>query len=82
MAYYRLYTLDSRGKVRTVEEVDGADDRSVIEQVRDGVRGGSMELWSLSRFVMRFDADPRMPPSSSQALDPTLSVGPPIGRRP
>lgn len=65
---YRLYFLDGDGHIRSVVELDCADDAEASAQAESLGDGRPMELWRRDRWVCRFSADDRPPGISPQEL--------------
>ena len=62
MPDYRLYFLDSDGKISHVVEFQRGTDDSAIQLAETHADGRDMELWSLKRRVKTFAAQPRPMP--------------------
>jgi hypothetical protein len=59
MPDYRLYFLDSEGKVSHAVELQCDDDERAIQLAETHADGRDMELWSLKRRVRAFSAPPQ-----------------------
>ena len=56
MADYRLYFLNTEGRIRHALEFQCADDDEAGKLVQDHADGRAMELWCGSRCVAKYDA--------------------------
>lgn len=55
MIDYRLYCLDSFGKIESAEWISAADDAAALDRVRTLAKPVACELWHRDRFVGRLD---------------------------
>ena len=55
LANYRLYRLDSAGKISSAEWLEATDDADAERQARDGKPEAVVELWDRNRLVARID---------------------------
>jgi hypothetical protein len=58
MPDYRVYFLDRQGHIHGARDLHAGDDAAAIGLARDHSERGSLEMWSGSRKVWRFDPDP------------------------
>lgn len=58
MAYYRLYFLDSAGRIRDVVEMECVDDAAALQAATPHLgKGQALELWNRERLVRQFPAN-------------------------
>lgn len=55
MSYYRLYCLDSAGKIESADWLEAQSDEDAIMQARHVGLHRSRELWDHDRVVARID---------------------------
>ena len=55
MTDYRLYCLDSFGKITTAEWITAPDDQEAVARARALDKQVSCELWQRDRFVARIE---------------------------
>ncbi|HEX4504970.1 MAG TPA: hypothetical protein VH722_04500 [Alphaproteobacteria bacterium] len=70
MPDYRLYFLDSDGKISHAVELQCPDDDSAIQLVSSHADGRDMELWSLKRCIRAFPGGVGLSPAAGEALAP------------
>jgi hypothetical protein len=68
VVHYRLYFLNSQGRIRHALDLECDDDAHAIATVQEHIDGGAMELWQARRQVMTFGARP-------DPTDPTNGSG-------
>jgi hypothetical protein len=54
MRYYRLYFLNSAGRIQQALDMECVDDDAAIEEASPKADGRDMELWNRDRIVHRF----------------------------
>lgn len=52
---YRLYTLNSAGRISTAKVFESADDKEALEKAKAMVDGKPVELWRGPDFVGRLE---------------------------
>jgi hypothetical protein len=57
MSYYRLYFMNSAGRIQRASELHCDDDAEAIRLSEEARERGAMELWSLNRLVRNFPAN-------------------------
>jgi len=60
LAYYRLYFLDSAGRIRDVADMECVGDAEALQAAAPHLgKGQALELWNQDRLVRRFPTNVR-----------------------
>lgn len=56
MAYYRIYKLDPKGRIRSFDELEAVDDAAVIDVATRMDHSTGIAVWQQARYVGNIDA--------------------------